>query len=388
MKSIIFMFALILSLNAASYITTADNENNNGTGTADNDMGAGTCVYNDDTIHPVEFNINVTGALPQTSAYLALFIEDVDWPDEVDEVFINGHSLGYAIGENNLDDSTLFIISDLSWVHNGNNLIQIYVDQLDEGWCARTVSGELVIDEGYGPGPATVTSLTTDATQYDFGDTVTYTTEIDTTAGTQQNVRVEISLRDANGSIVDFDNNTALRNRQINGTDTDPYSSSFILPANGTEGLWSIITAVYDINTLELNEFKVVQFAVPTTAVLIPTINTVIPASVQPGDAITITGTNFVMGQTQVTVGGIALDNLTVVNTTTITANIPANAQSGNQTLALTTPNGSASSSVNVTQSAGTTASAAVSVPLSVTGKMLLMLSLGFAGFLFSRRQA
>ncbi len=374
----------VLQLYAASYITTSDNENNAHTGTADGDMGAGDCVYNTDAIHPVEFNIDVTGALPQTSAYLAVFIEDVDWPDEVDEVFLNGHSLGYAVGENHLDDSTLFIIPDLTWVQSGNNLVEIYVDRNGTGnWCAKTVSGELVIDEGNGNGPATVTSLSTNATSYDYGDTISYTTELDTATGTQQHVRVEISLRDPNGNIVDFNTDTALKDKVLDGTTVDPYTATFTLPSGGTDGLWSIVTAVYDLNSLKLNHFKTVSFAVPQTAALAPVINDVTPSQLHPGDGVVISGNNFVPGNTVCAIGGTALNNLTIVNTTTVTGNLPSSVSTGNQTLSCTTPNGTAQRSVFI---AGFTTTA-TAVPLSFPAKMLLLFGFGLSG-LFVRRRA
>jgi len=379
----VLLLCASLGLHAASYITTSDNEDNFGTGNPDNDMGAGDCVFNTDSIHPVEFNIDMTGALPQTSAYLDVFIEDIDWPDEVDEVRLNGHVLGYAVGEDDLDNSTLFIIPDLSWVREGNNLVEIYVDLNNTGeWCAKTVSGELVVDEGYGPGPATVTSLSTDASAYDFGDTVSYTTEIDTTDGAQQHVRVEISLRDANGTIVNFDDNSALRDVLLNGTEADPYTATFTLPASGEEGLWSILVAVYDLDSLKLNEFKTVTFTVPKNANVAPALTGATPSPAVAGEAIVISGNNFVPGDTQCTVGGVAITNLTVSDTTTITGNLDAATPTGTQDLVCSTSNGSASLAIQVASGTNT----AVSVPLSPLGKAIVFFGFALFGVVFRRR--
>jgi len=94
------------------YITTIDNEDNDKIGEPDNDMGKelGDCIDKRDLIHPIGFNINVTGELPVASAYLSVFIEDVDWESgERDEIFLNGHSLCFAVYKNVAEDFKKFI---------------------------------------------------------------------------------------------------------------------------------------------------------------------------------------------------------------------------------------------------------------------------------------
>ncbi len=133
------------------------------------------CIYNHTATHPIEFNIT-TAKQPVHNAYLSLFIEDIDWPAEVDEVYLNGHSLGFAIGQNNLNYSTLFVIPDLTWVRQGDNLVQVFVDQDNTGWCAKARSGQLILDEDNGKtGTAKIRTAAVDRAEYDYGRPLRWT---------------------------------------------------------------------------------------------------------------------------------------------------------------------------------------------------------------------
>ncbi len=339
----LFIFLLIAGnfcntiVHAATYLTTADNEDNNGTGTPDEDMGdnsGNNCVYNDDPEHPIEFNINVTGQLPQKNAYLALLIEDVDFPDEIDDVYLNGHYLGYMIGQDDLDISTLFVIPDISWVKQGNNLVQIFVDRNGVGdWCANTRWGQLIIDEDEGSGPATIRYFNSDQNRYDFSDSVTINLEIDT-SGTQD-LRLELILRDPNGYPVLFDDRTQARSWTIQDSNDEPYTWTFSLPSSGTSGMWQVTLAIYDNNTHLLNRFSNVAFAVPSDFNPIPNIYSVTPSSGEPGQAISVNGTNFT-NDTTCQIDSLNLTDLIVVNNNTITARIPTNIQPGTYDLTCT----------------------------------------------------
>ena len=314
---------VIPSAEAARYITTADNENNAGTGVPDNDMGS--CIFNDDSRHPIEFNINLSGALPTKNAYLSVFINDIDWPDEVDEIFLNGHSLGFAAGLNGVNNSTLFVLPDLSWVKAGKNLVQVRVDKNNvHSWCAAVVNGQLVIDEGLGLGPASIRSLSANAAAYNFGSAVNIDLDVDTAATASQNVRLELILRDTNGAIIDFDRNSAIQSWPVTGSNNEPYRWAFTLPTSGASGLWTVTLGAYDVTTAELNATKTVSFAVPLTAASLPVVSGVTPATGSAGSAITISGQNFIQGGTTCTLGGMDVTNLVIVGGSTITGTVPA----------------------------------------------------------------
>ena len=78
-------------------------------------------------------------------------------------------------------------------------------------------------------------------------------------------------------------------------------------------------------------------------AMTVPTITAISPQAGLPagGQAVTVTGTNFVLGTTSVTIGGVAATGVTVTNTTTLTATTGARA-AGRVDVVVTTPAGPA----------------------------------------------
>ncbi|NDI35194.1 hypothetical protein EPK97_10550 [Chengkuizengella sediminis] len=165
------MFSQINS-SGATYVTGTDNEDNDGTSSPDHDMGEGLKKgneWNEDIIrgsdwidvnspnHPIEFNINVNGQLPEESATLIIYAYDVDEEytnsegDEKDEVFFNGESVGFLSGANNEISTTSFVL-DPDLVHQGDNLVEIEVDddRNTAEWRLQVRWGQLLIDGGSG----------------------------------------------------------------------------------------------------------------------------------------------------------------------------------------------------------------------------------------------
>ena len=129
-----------------TYYTDTDNEDNVGSGSADGDMdvrlGNNTANYPN---YPIEFNIDVTGALPATSAVLTINANDVDEEaGEIDTVFLNGVEIGTLSGENGIDNTTRFSV-DPSLIQPGNNLLRI---EISDGWLLTVYWGQLLIDGG------------------------------------------------------------------------------------------------------------------------------------------------------------------------------------------------------------------------------------------------
>lgn len=340
----VILMLLASPAEAAKYLTNTDNENNAGTGVADGDMGGSPppCVYNTDGTHPIEFEINVTGAVPTQNAYLAIFIADVDWPSEVDEVFLNGHSLGYATGVDELNYSTLFVIPDLSWVVAGDNLIQVYVDVNNGAWCARTYWGQLIIDEGTGEGPAFIRTATADQTSYNYGSPVTVDLEVDTTLAAQD-VRLELVLRDPDGDLIAFDTNPAIQNWSITAANDEPYSWSFNLPGSGTDGIWAVSATVYDRDSGEFQAHETVTFAVPLASTPPPNVTAVSPSQGEEGTAtaVVIQGSNFLAGDTTCSVGGISLSNPNIIDNNNVSGNVADTLALGFHDVTCTTSYGS-----------------------------------------------
>lgn len=341
----IFSMLLISSTisESAIYITRSDNLNNAGEPIPDYDMGSYICVFNDDPIHPIEFNINLTGALPKNNAYLSLFILDVDWPYEVDEIYLNGHLLGYAIGQNNLNYSSFFVIPDISWIKEGNNTIKVLVDRNSSGsWCADVVSGQLIIDEGSGSGPAAIRTATLDRTTYNFGSNGTVNLEVDTTL-TSQRVRIEMILKDPTGNNIDFDTNMAGKDWVISSNRDEPYSWQFKIPSTGKEGIWTIYIAIYDVSTGVFQSFKSLSFQIGQGNPP-PTLTSITPNQGQLGQAtsVTIKGFNFVANMTSCSLGGLPISNILVIDGNTITGNVSPQLPIATHNLICTTPYGSA----------------------------------------------
>jgi len=308
----------------AVYLQDSDNENNAHTGSADKDIGKG--IQKSDSNHPIELNIYVDKAKPFTSAYLSVFINDVDFDfdkGEWDEIFLNGHSLGLAMGENDLDYSTLFLIPDPSWVQLGDNLVEVYVDQNPKSninWAATLERAELVVDPA--PQDAFVRTLTTSKPGYDYNTQVTVSLEVDTKLASQD-VVIEGILRDAKGSVIHFDNNSSAKKWHLTGTNDEPYQWNISLPSSGNDGVWAVTITVYDKQTYLFQDMKTVTFNVPDRGSIPPVVKGIKPSvsAIGKSSPITISGTNFVSGATTCTIGGLPVINLKVVNNTTISGN-------------------------------------------------------------------
>ena len=266
-----------------TYVLTDDNENNARTGTPDGDWH--TCVFNDDSNHPIEFNMPVTGPLPTYDAKLLLLCNDVDETSgEVDQVYFNGHLLGTLTGANNQDSTTVFTIPNLSWVLPGNNFVQILVDINGVGnWCVELKQAQLVIDGGC-PATASCRTIGTDKSAYDFGEQVQVTTEVDTTLSSQS-VRLETNILDPNGVNVAGADATYV----TYGSADDPRTISLYLPGSGDSGLYTVESLIFDVATNQLQTICSTTIAVgsvsncPATLLLnqvddsaCPTIKTVV----------------------------------------------------------------------------------------------------------------
>ncbi len=142
-----FFIAASLSLAGATYFTNADNENNAGTGTPDNDMGV--ILGRTSPIAPIEFNINVA-APPTTSARLTVRAYDVDEEQgQIDLVYFNGNLLGKLTGANEVDSTTVFEVP-IAFVNAGNNRVRVEIDTSGDStpWVVRIDWAQLLIDGG------------------------------------------------------------------------------------------------------------------------------------------------------------------------------------------------------------------------------------------------
>jgi hypothetical protein len=239
-----------------TYTTTADNENNAHTGAPDGDMGglSAPCVYRGNAIAPIEFNIDVTGALPTDSAVLTLYVFDVDEdggpPPEVDEVYFNGNYLGNLTGANSTWSTSVFLV-DIGDVVAGNNLVEIDIDTLETyGWCVATAWGQLLVDGG--AGDAEISDIDHEAC-YVIGPRVEITIVFTIDVNTSGNFRLETNLVDPDGITVESDIHS------FAGTAGTPYeySITWYAPETATPGTYTINASLFDDDTEVLQDVEV-----------------------------------------------------------------------------------------------------------------------------------
>lgn len=266
------------------YLTSTDNENNAGTGEPDNDLGNSVSAI--ESNHPIEFNIWLDEALPRKNALLAVYSSDVDWPAELNEVYLNGQKLGEMIGLDGLRNSTLFVVPDTSLLKLGDNLVQLEVNTnaANQGvWSTTVFYGQLVTDfSGSAVGDATILSLDMPLVA-DYGETITITLEANTVRATQD-VRLELVLRNAMGTAVNFDDSSAARVKTLTGSG-ERHQWIVTLPAApdssaaATSGIWTLTTAIYDITTSELSDYEAQTLAVPDASSGQPALTSITPSA-------------------------------------------------------------------------------------------------------------
>ena len=122
------------------YTTTIDNEDNNRTGNPDYDMDTGICGGY--SIEPIEFNIFIDRLPGLLNNVLTIRAYDVELPNEVDEVRINGVYLGNLAGAEETWSETSFTVP-AGGIVIGANLVEI--DVTNSGWCATIDWGELFV---------------------------------------------------------------------------------------------------------------------------------------------------------------------------------------------------------------------------------------------------
>lgn len=142
-------------LGAGEYGTDHDNQNNAGTGVADGDMDA--YIFNTNSNHPIEFDIFIpaTAAPKYKSATLRMDVYDIDLPDEIDTVFVNGKAVGALTGADGKWGVNYFDIP-LGTLINGKNRVKVMVDRKHSGYWATTIdwgiiklSNEVTISRGW-----------------------------------------------------------------------------------------------------------------------------------------------------------------------------------------------------------------------------------------------
>ncbi len=253
--SLLFILALGMTGMPAfagdTYLTSTDNEDNLGNGVADNDLDVD--IVNTDGNHPIEFNIDVTGALPNDTAYLAINANDVDEEiGEDNEVYFNGALIGSLAGVDSLDSTTVFAVP-LNQVGFGDNLVQVNVTG---PWTTRVDWGQFIIDGG---SETDIASANFDITNYSvFAGTVTVDVSIDVAIATLGNYRLEMNVVNEDGEIVTILSDNFSGNPGDNLT--RDYSPTY--PLTEPDGNFRIEALLFylDAPTSELQSYQLLTF--------------------------------------------------------------------------------------------------------------------------------
>ncbi len=351
---------LLLSFNSVQAVTTetsTDNLDNNANAVADNDMGASSnnaCIFNNSPIHPIEFSID--GSTPTSTAYLVIQARDIDWPDEQNTINFNGQELGVTVGENfsavdgKVHTTLLEVgIQDVQTV----NTIAIDVDvgnELDPVWCADIQQAQLIIDDdGTNTGTADITALATNQGTYSALEQVSVTIDLLSIQSSEQSVNLELTVRDSDNNIVQFESQQDI---SLAPNTTESRIWSFDAPASNGDATWTIVAALYDSTSGAFEGIRKTTFDTlgATNAVPTPIVESVIPEFAIEGqdNRLTIKGQNFILDDTNCTIGGVQLsDPLTITNQSfkgTLMANDLSN---GSYSVICTTSSGSSNSLAN-----------------------------------------
>jgi hypothetical protein len=151
------------------YYTLSDNEDNAGTGVADNDMGwdGVSGIYktcSGQAKHPIEFNVAVSAVTYHVDAELALYLPAGMDPGRIHAVHFNGTRLGnYRHTTTTTGAHSVWLGRvDPSLVHVGDNLVEV---RLGSGACVELEFGFLWMfdyeewEEEFVPEPASMALL-------------------------------------------------------------------------------------------------------------------------------------------------------------------------------------------------------------------------------------
>jgi len=271
------------------YITKEDNENNQHTGYPDGDMYPANddCIFRDNPLQPIEFNIVVPSLPSFTTAQLSLRAWDVDEQGsplvpgcpERDAVYFNGYFVGFLTGADDVWSTSIFNLNP-AWVQQGNNLVDVHIDTLNcvyqgkPAWCTAIDWGQLVL--GGGSGAASIHSAATDRNCYVPGATVNVLLILRTTLQSQE-VEIEINIVDSStppNTLVGVS-----ETRTIYGPGQDnQVLIPLTLPSDAAPGYYTVRIFLYDTCSSTQNDYteKTIQInhtceTVTVTATSTPT---------------------------------------------------------------------------------------------------------------------
>lgn len=291
------------------YKTDCDNEKNAPhTGEPDWDMFAPVqCMFRDNALHPIEFNIVVPSPLPSfTTAQLNLYVWDVDEQDpdcpERDEVYFNETQVGYLTGANDVWSTTVLDIPK-GLVQQGNNLVEIHINttgclyQGRERWCTGVDWAELVLDGG--GGTAFIRSWAPLRDCWWPGSTQAVLVEVDTSLSSQE-VTVEVNVLDPR-FLPPYNLVGASQTDTIHGTQDDEFIFNLDIPPDAMTGDYILQVIVYDTSSYTQNDYDEKTIRIdPTCGTPTP----VVPLTVECGADPEVTKVGHTVSFTSTVSGG------------------------------------------------------------------------------------
>lgn len=177
-----------------TYYTDTDNEDNARSGSSDDDIGR---ILSDTSLnYPIEFNINLTGSLPSTSAQLLINAHDID--EELGQevsISINGNDLGDLSGVADEDSTNIFNVP-IGQIVSGNNIVEVTIAN---PWATRVNWGQLLIDEGDDDSSEFI-NISLSSIDIDSG-TVTLNLDTEVLTTREGAYGLEVNLVDQNGTM-------------------------------------------------------------------------------------------------------------------------------------------------------------------------------------------
>ena len=351
---------LLVGIQSAQAVTTetsVDNLDNNAAAVADDDMGANSnnaCIFNNSPVHPIEFSIE--GSTPASTAYLVIQARDIDWPDEQNTIDINGQDLGVTVGENfaAVDGKVHTTLLEVPLQHIQTvNRVTINVDignELDPVWCADIQLAQLIIDDdGTNTGTADITALTTNQASYSALEPVLVNIDLLSISSSEQSVNLELTVRGSDNSIVQFESQQSIT---LSPNTTESRTWSFEAPAANIDSAWTIVAALYDANSGAFEGIEKTTFETlgATGAVPAPIVEQVIPEFAIEGEdnRLTIKGQNFILNDTNCTIGGVQLTDPVTIDNQSFKGTLIANALgNGSYSVVCSTSSGPSNSLAN-----------------------------------------
>ncbi len=202
----------------------------------------------------ITFPIVMTGQLPTHSAALTVYSWDVDEEDgEVNYLYFNGHKLGKVSGQNDIWNTSTFIL-DPSWVKQGENTVVYEIDVNNGGWISKIDWAQLLIDGGSGD-KANITNMEVSNWEIIGSDVVLYS-DIHVHADSAGTYKLETNLNDPSRNNL----NSQVREFTMAQGEDRVIRFNFNYPLNSPTGTYVVYANLFEKDTFLQQTFYPFEF--------------------------------------------------------------------------------------------------------------------------------